>query len=345
MACRDVVVIGASAGGVGALMNLVGTLPPDLPAAVFAVLHIPPHSPSHLPEILSRSGPLPAVHPADGETIKRGRIYVAPPDRHLLLEKNRILVKNGPKENRTRPAVDALFRSAAYVFGPRVIGVVLTGTLDDGVSGLWTIKRRGGTTIVQTPKDAEFPDMPANALSQVDVDHIVPVAAMGALLGELVRKPAPKGPKISAKEQKRLQMEITIAMQDGAFEMGIMEMGEFTPFTCPECHGALIRLKEGAGDRFRCHTGHAFTMSALLAGLTQVNEEKLWEAMRGFEEAVMLLEQLGNQFKKERQSRSSNIFFAKAKEMKARAQIIHDSVLKSENLSVDIRRQGNGDVS
>lgn len=240
--------------------------------------------------------------------------------------------------------MDALFRSAAYVFGPRVIGVVLTGTLDDGVSGLWTIKRRGGTTVVQTPMDAEFPDMPANALSQVEIDHIVPLAGMGALLTELVRKPAPKGPRPSARESKRLEMEIQIAMHDNAFEMGIMELGELTPFTCPECHGALIRLKEGAGDRFRCHTGHAFTVNALLAGLTQFNEEKLWEAMRGFEEAVMLLEQLGDHFKKERQTKSSRLFFAKAKEMKARAQIIHDSVLQSENLSVDIRRQGNGDV-
>ena len=345
MVCRDVVVIGASAGGVSALMNLARSLPDDFPAAVFAVLHIPPHSPSHLPEILSRSGPLPAVHPTDGETIRPGRIYVAPPDRHLLVETNRILIKNGPKENRMRPAVDALFRSAAYAFGSRVVGVVLTGVLDDGVSGLWTIKRRGGVTVAQTPADAEFPDMPANAIEHVEVDHTVPLAEMGALLAELVGKRAPKKPKLPTKEDERLALEIQIAMHDNAFEMGIMEMGEVTPFTCPECHGALVRLKEGAGERFRCHTGHAFTISALLAGLTQFNEEKLWEAMRGFEEAVMLLEHLGNYFKKERQAKSSRLFFAKAREMKSRAQIIHDSVLQSENLSTDIRRQGNGEVS
>ena len=187
--------------------------------------------------------------------------------------------------------------------------------------------------------------MPANALEHVEVDHSVPLSEMGALLTRLVGARASKPPKAPARENERLELEIQIAMHDNAFEMGIMEMGELTPFTCPECHGALVRLKEGAGERFRCHTGHAFTVSALLAGLTQFNEEKLWEAMRGFEEAVMLLENIGHHFKKERQPKSSRLFFAKAKEMKARAQIIHDSVLRSENLSEDIRRQGNGEAS
>ena len=162
MAQRDIVVIGASAGGVAVLTELVQSLPADFHAAVFIVLHIPPHSPSVLPQILSAAGPLQAVHPVDGERIQKGRIYIASPDHHLLIEDGHVVVRKGPKENRFRPSVDALFRSAAYIYGPRVIGIVLTGTLDDGTSGLWSIKRLGGVAIIQEPKEAPFPSMPAS---------------------------------------------------------------------------------------------------------------------------------------------------------------------------------------
>lgn len=321
------------------MCKFVGTLPHDLPAAVFVVLHIPPHSPSHLPEIRNRAGPLKACHPQDGDPIEPGRIYVAPPDRHLILERERVPVRNGPRENRFRPSVDALFRSAGYVFGPRVIGMVLSGTLDDGTSGLWTIKRQGGVGIVQDPADAEFPHMPANALEQVEVDHTVPTAEMGALLSKLVGKAAPEARKRSAEERELLELEISIAQDDDAFEKGIMEMGRLSPFTCPECHGALVRLEEGGRVRFRCHTGHAFSASALLAGVTQVNEEKLWEAMRGFEEAAMLMDQLSRHFKELKDSKAAALFHQKANEARARARVIHDSVLSSESLSEDTRRE------
>src|SRR5687767_3636823 len=174
MPASHAVVLGASAGGVESLREVVGALPADFPAPVFVVLHIPPYQASSLPEILNFSGVLHACHPEDGAKIETGRIYVAPPDHHLLIERERVVVQKGPKENRFRPSIDALFRSAAYNYGPKAIGVVLSGALDDGTSGLWTIQRLGGTTIVQEPNDARFESMPLSALNQVKVDHTVP---------------------------------------------------------------------------------------------------------------------------------------------------------------------------
>jgi two-component system chemotaxis response regulator CheB len=160
MANRDIIVIGASAGGVEALSDFFSGLPANLEATIFVVLHIPPYSPSSLPVILTRCGHMSASHPKDGEEVRPGQVYIAPPDHHLLVELGRVLIKRGPKENRFRPSVDALFRSAAYAYGRRVIGIVLSGALDDGTSGLWTIKRLGGVAIVQQPEDACVPNMP-----------------------------------------------------------------------------------------------------------------------------------------------------------------------------------------
>ena len=186
---HDVVAIGASAGGLDCLTSIAAQLSPDLQAAVFVVLHLSPGAPSALPEILSRSGPLPAEHPRDGEAIQPGRIYVAPPDHHLVLEPGRVLLGRGPRENRVRPAVDVLFRSAAASYGPRVIGVVASGYLDDGAAGLLAIKRHGGVAVVQDPADAQCPAMPQAALDAVDVDHVVPLRELGHLINRLVRAP------------------------------------------------------------------------------------------------------------------------------------------------------------
>jgi len=183
---RDVVVIGASAGGVAALVELVGGLPPDLPAALFIVVHHPTDAPSKLPRILSRAGSLPAAHATDGERIEPGRIYVAPPDQHLLVRDGFVEVSSGPPEHRLRPAVDPLFRSAAEAYGARVIGVVLTGNLEDGASGLAAIKERGGQAVVQDPANAEYDGMPRSAVEHVAADHVVPLAELAALLTELI---------------------------------------------------------------------------------------------------------------------------------------------------------------
>jgi two-component system chemotaxis response regulator CheB len=182
---RDIIVIGASAGGIDALQTLVGTLPPDLPAAVFIVLHVPPWAPSALPQILARSGPLPVAHARDDQFIEPGRIYVAPPDYHLLLEDRRTVLWRGPKENRLRPAVNTLFRSAAVAYRERVTGVVLTGALDDGSAGLWWITRNGGAAVVQDPDEAEVPGMPRSALEHVDSAYVARLPEMGSFLTQL----------------------------------------------------------------------------------------------------------------------------------------------------------------
>ncbi|HSF42924.1 MAG TPA: chemotaxis protein CheB [Thermoanaerobaculia bacterium] len=188
---RDIIVLGASAGGVQALCEVIGRLPPNLPAAVFVVLHIAPHSQSAMPAILSRAGCMPASHPEDGEPIVPGWIYVAPPDRHLAMEDSKVCLLRNAAENGHRPAVDVLFRSAAREYGRRVIAVVMTGNLDDGTAGLALVKRLGGVAVVQDPEDADYPGMPESAITHVEVDYVVPVANIGSLLDRLVHEPLP----------------------------------------------------------------------------------------------------------------------------------------------------------
>ncbi|MBF9239852.1 chemotaxis protein CheB [Hymenobacter sp. BT683] len=336
---RDIVVIGASSGGVTALLALVRTLPADFPAPVFIVQHVAPDSPSILPQLLSSVSALPARHPQHGETVAPGVIYVAPPDHHLLLEGNQVLVARGPKENRFRPSIDALFRSAAYTFGPRVIGVVLTGYLDDGTSGLWSVQRMGGLTIVQDPRDAEQPAMPSNALEFVAPDHLVPLAELGGLLVRLTTERAPAKPRLPAAQLDLLQIELTIAKQGGGFELGIIDKGLLTPFTCPDCHGALTQLIEGKLIRYRCHTGHAYTVSSLLSEVTASVESLLYQSMRGLEETKMLLDHLGQHFANARQPEVAALFFRKAAESGQQARIVHHSILQQEALSGDLQFQ------
>jgi two-component system chemotaxis response regulator CheB len=334
---RDIVVIGASAGGVAALLALVKTLPADFPAPIFIVLHVAADSPGMLPQMLNSVSALEVRHPQDGEIVAAGIIYVAPPDHHLLLEDDRVLVTRGPKENRFRPSIDALFRSAAYTYGPRVIGVVLTGYLDDGTSGLWSVQRMGGLSIVQEPRDAEQPSMPTNALEFVAADYIVPLAQLGGLLERLTQERAPAKTRLPAAELDLLKIELTIAKQGNAFEMGIIDKGQLTPFTCPDCHGALTQLIEGKLIRYRCHTGHAYTVSALLSEVTQSVESMLYQSMRGLEETKMLLQNLGTHFADDQQAAVAQLFFRKANEVGRQARIVHDSILKHEALSGDLQ--------
>ncbi|GGE98504.1 chemotaxis protein CheB [Hymenobacter cavernae] len=333
---RDIVVIGASSGGVTALMELVRSLPHDFPAPILVVQHMAPYVDSILPQLMSRVSALPAKHPQDGEQVQPGTIYVARPDHHLLIEDDKVLVKRGPKENRFRPSVDALFRSAAYEYGPRVIGVVLTGYLDDGTSGLWCIQRLGGVTVVQDPHDAHSPAMPTNALEYVKADYIVPLAELAALLVKLTLEPAPAEPAVTKEDLDRMEIELSIAKNNNAFEMGIIDKGKLTAFTCPECHGALTQLVEGKLIRFRCHTGHAYTISALLSEVTESVEAILYQSMRGLEESKMLLQHLGEHFEEEGQQAIANTFFAKAEETGRQSRIVHSSIFKHESLSGDI---------
>jgi two-component system, chemotaxis family, protein-glutamate methylesterase/glutaminase len=301
---------------------------------VFVVLHVAPFVHSNLPEILTTSGALPAHHARDGEKIIAGRIYVAPPDHHLLVEKGHVVVRKGPKENRFRPSIDALFRSAAYSHGSRAIGVVLSGALDDGTSGLWSIKRLGGTTIVQTPSNARFESMPRSALEYVDVDYNVGSSEIGSLIGRLAAEP-PAAARKASKIKARIRKEVEIAAENGAFQKGIMEIGPLTPFTCPECHGALIRIHEGRMSRFRCHTGHAYTDNSLLEAVMESTGEMLWQVMRSLEEGVLLLRNMGEHLKKAGGRNRAKLFFTKARELEARSKTFHDEVLRHESLSGD----------
>jgi two-component system, chemotaxis family, protein-glutamate methylesterase/glutaminase len=342
MGTRNIIVIGASAGGFTALKELIKGLPADLQASIFVVWHMPPDVTGILPQVLTRLGRLPAAQAVDGEPIKPNRIYVARPDHHLLVEDSHVRVTKGPKENRFRPAVDPLFRSAAYAHGRRVIGVILSGALDDGTSGLWMIKRRGGAAVVQDPADAEFPSMPGNALREVEVDYKVPISEMADLLVRLTQEQVAESSKGFMEEDKLTEFEIRTAAEDKA-TMAIKDFGAPTPFTCPECHGVLFRLKDGNLPRFRCHTGHAFSSDSLLSTVTESIEDSLWNALRCIEESVMLLNQLGEHFVTNGQANLGAIYFKKALEAEQRGNIVRDAVMRNERLSNDSLQEQAGE--
>ncbi len=342
MAKCNIIVIGASAGGVPALAELVKSFPKNFEAAIFVVQHIAPSSPSILPQILQRSGHLPASHATDGEAIKEGHIYVAPPDHHLLLERDKILVTKGPKENRFRPSIDALFRSAAYNYGARVVGIILSGLLDDGTSGLWSVKRLGGTAVIQDPEEAEYPSMPRSVLEYVEVDYLLRVSQMGDLLYQLSKQQAVEKQLLTETEEQRWQREINIASQKNAFDMGVTKLGKPSLLTCPECSGALVEVKEGKITRYRCHTGHAFTSSALLAGVTKSVEENLWQVVRGLEEAFMILDKAAAQFTQSGNTDDAHKFSSKAAQVRNRSRKIQSLIAEQEQLSEYLRYIQNG---
>jgi two-component system chemotaxis response regulator CheB len=287
---KRVIVVGASSGGLEALQTLVNALDPDLPAAVCIVLHTAPDSPGLLASILGRRSRLPVVTADSDMRLESGQVYVAPPDCHLILEPGVLCATKGPRENRFRPAIDPLFRSAAQVYGPAVIGVILTGGLDDGSAGLWTIKRLGGVAIVQDPADALFPSMPASAAAHVDVDYSVPLAQIAPLVGRLAAVPADETKRVTIPEQ--VDIEVKIAKEENAHDAGLERISDASSFSCPECHGVLRQLKDGRPLRFRCHTGHAFSVESLAAAVNEGIEDALWTAVRALEEGGLLLEGL-----------------------------------------------------
>jgi two-component system chemotaxis response regulator CheB len=287
MRTKRVVVVGSSAGGIEALRELASGLPVDFPAPVCIVLHTSPEAPGVVDSILSRSGPVPATNARDRQRLEPGRIYVAPPDSHLLIEPGRVRVTKGPRENRFRPAIDPLFRSAAQVFGPAAIGVILTGNLGDGTAGLWAIKQLGGTTVVQDPADALFPSMPQSAMNHVRIDYVLPLSEIPALL---VRLTAEEMPAVAAAPvPASVEVEVKIAKEAPPLDAGLEGISEPSTFACPECHGVLMKLKEGGPIRFRCHTGHAYSIDSLVLAISAAIEESLWIAIRALEEGDMLL--------------------------------------------------------
>jgi two-component system chemotaxis response regulator CheB len=294
-AARDLIVVGGSAGGVDALTALVAGLPPDLPAAVCVVVHRPPYLPSQLPQLLGRAGPLPARVAVHGEPLRPGTIHVAAPDHHLLIERAAggagavIRLTKGPRENRSRPAVDPLFRSAALACGPRVVAVVLSGALDDGTAGLWAVRDRGGLAVVQDPADALVTGMPASALAEVGADEVAPAAELGALLGRLVRGPAGAVRASSADDAAQLAREVAMAALDDTAHDRPERYGRPSRFSCPECMGTLWDVGNGRGPlRLRCSTGHAYSPAGLAEAQTEQAEQALWAALRVLEDKAEL---------------------------------------------------------
>jgi two-component system chemotaxis response regulator CheB len=280
-----------------ALQAFVAHLPADLQAAVFIVSHVRPTAVSQLPRILSAGCALPVAHAQDGERIEPGRIRLAQPDHHLLLETHHVAVRKGPRENRFRPSIDALFRSAAYRHGPRVIGIVLSGALSDGTSGLWSIKRLGGTTIVQDPDEAVMESMPLSALQEVQIDYVMQAHLIGPLITELLRAPAHPANPLEQEMDERMRMEVEAAAGSAVVQVDGSRYGVPTQLTCPECHGGLVRIREGLFTRYRCHTGHAFSKEALLAGINAGIEPALWGALRAMEESVLLLQEMARELR------------------------------------------------
>jgi two-component system chemotaxis response regulator CheB len=278
MATHDIAVIGASAGGVEALIRLAGDLQQDLPMAVFAVVHYPEGTPSVLPRLLDRAGPLGATRPRDGDPIEYGRIYVAAPGSHLQVEKGRIKLIRGPKENHHRPAIDPLFRTAALAYGSRVVGVVLSGADGDGTAGLHAVKQSGGVVVVQDPEEALFARMPEGALEYVEVDYCLPLDEIAALLSRLAGETARK----EGAEQggypmpENVELEQKMSELDPAALNGDERPGEASGFTCPDCAGPLFEIRDGELSRYRCRVGHAYGSAE---DILEKNRDKLEDTL------------------------------------------------------------------
>lgn len=306
---RDIIVFGASAGGVEAATAIISALPRELAASIFLVIHTAAYHASLLPSILSNKGPFPATHAVHGESIVAGHVYIAPPDNHMTLHDGTIRVVRGPRENGHRPAVDPLFRSAARVYGARVIGVVLSGSLDCGSAGLMAIKAAGGTAVVQHPNDALAADMPTNALRHVSVDHVAPLADLAPLLARLVNTPieAPSGAG---------QNPYNLPSQPAAV-------------VCPECQGAMVETEQNGLLLFQCHVGHRYTSAAMTAEQADSLESALWASVRALEESATLAERLVASSTASMRER----FIERARTMRHYAQTVKTMLMSNQNLS------------
>jgi two-component system chemotaxis response regulator CheB len=332
MGKRNIIVLGASAGGFEAIQKLISGLPADFDAAILIVWHMSPEVKGILPQMINHLKSIPASHAMDNEPLTPGRIYVAPPDHHLLVEMDRVRISRGPRENRFRPAVDPLFRSAAYTYGERVIGIILSGALDDGTAGLWTVKERGGIAIVQDPGEAAVSSMPQNALQAVRVDYTVRVADMAPLLCKLITEEVPEHNGYTV--DTKTQIEVNVAMGNSDANASILSQGELSSYTCPECHGVLTALQEGGRVRFRCHTGHAFSTDSLLAAIGDNIEENLWNAIRSIQESVILLNHMGDHFAEQNNPKLAAMYFRKAKDAQHRIEMVKKAVFQHEHVTM-----------
>jgi len=316
---RDVVVVGASAGGVEALRQLVASLPADLPASVLVVLHVPAFTPSALPSILGRAGRLPAATARHGEPLRHGRIYVARPGHHLLVDDDAVALSRGPTENGHRPGIDVLFRSAAIARGAAVTGVLLSGMLDDGVAGMRAIAGRGGRTIVQDPDDAMYPAMPRNAMLALEPNHVLPAADIGKTLAKLVVEEA----------ETRFATPEMVTWENGVAAGGFQSLGAETmgvpsEFSCPDCHGVLAHIE--GGDRYRCRVGHAWTAEALFTAQDSGIERALWAALRALEEKAALALRMANRARERGNEHAVTRYTDRAREAENASKVLRDQI-------------------
>lgn len=324
MAGRDIVVVGGSAGSIEVLADFVGGLPPDFPGSIFVVVHFPGSVRSTLPHILNRSGALPAHHPRDGESIEPGRIYVAPPDSHLHVSDGHVRLTRGPKENGHRPALDPLFRTAALSYGPRVVGVVLSGNLNDGTAGLLRIKQRGGLAMVQDPETALYQGMPRSAIEHVAVDHVLPVQEISALVAQLASRPAESLEVRGMSEEPTSDANADeVAMSDRQRQPGLP-----STMSCPECHGVLWEVNDEELVQFRCRVGHAYSAEALLVHQSEQLEAALWTGLRALEEHSALARRLAARADGRGHRYSASSFTEQAMDAEHHASVIR-SVLNS----------------
>lgn len=314
---HDMVVIGASSGGIESLRELFGHFPSEMKASILVVLHRSPHGAEGLlARILSHVSNMVVRDAIDEEPLALSRIYLAPPDRHLVLEDSVVRITRGPKENFVRPCVDVLFRSAAVAYGTRVIGVVLTGDLDDGTDGLHAIKRCGGLAVVQDPADALFSEMPMNACSRVRIDHKATLAELPALLCKLVNQPAPPAQPIPG------DLRAEVRMMSDPYDTLKKEKPVWTPYVCPECGGAMHEVPQSDPPRYRCHVGHAFSEKTLLADQSETTERTLWAAIRALEERADLLNRMSTHSHQRGRDITATEYGQQAKESQAYAENI-----------------------
>jgi two-component system, chemotaxis family, protein-glutamate methylesterase/glutaminase len=321
---HDIFTIGASSGGIEALSTLVSALPDDLPASLFVVVHVPSESKSLLPEILSRAGPLRATHAKDNEHIQAGRIYVAPPDYHLLLRQGYMRLVRGPKENNHRPAIDPLFRTAGRAYGNRVVGIVLSGARDDGAAGLIAIKKVGGIAIVQDPNEAMFPDMPRYALRAAEPDFCLSAKQIAESIVTLSSRSVPEEQGMVEDEMKK-EAEI-VSMNEDVLEDDD-KPGTPSVFGCPDCGGVLWELQDEEWLRFRCRVGHAYSAEGLLTSQGEDLEQALWNAYRVLHEHAALARRLAERARENKRDLVIEKFETRARDAEQQAHLIRELLM------------------
>jgi two-component system, chemotaxis family, protein-glutamate methylesterase/glutaminase len=335
VAHRDILAIGTSAGGFDALTKLARGFPANLPAAVLVVIHLPGHFRSTLDELLTRTGPLAASFAADGEPLKHGHIYIGPPERHLLVNDDRLILGTGPRENNARPAIDPMLRSLALCCGPRSIGVILTGTLGDGAAGLLALRDCGGIAVVQDPNDAAYAEMPATALSKATPDYVAGLEEMPALLKRLIQEPVGKVMPIP----ESLKYEVAIAANGHAGMTDMDRLGRRSVLACPDCHGVLWEIDDGTLVRYRCHVGHAYTAEAMSVALDDGLRRALGSALRALDERVALAQRLQSQASGSHRTGLAEDWARKACEFESEAQTIRDSIARIDEIAARSARQ------